>query len=47
VVNGALDMELFDSRQPDWIRLKPGVNTLRVTLAGEVDVAVSYLERYI
>lgn len=47
VVNGALDMSLFEARQPDWIRLKPGANTLRVTLAGEVDVTVSYLERYI
>lgn len=37
---------LVTAKHPDWLRLMPGVNTVRVTLDGAATVFVRYLERY-
>lgn len=37
----------FDFINPDWLRLYPGSNTLKVYIDGAADVSVRWLERYI
>lgn len=37
----------FEYLRPDWLRLMPGTNTLRIRLDGTADFYVNFLERYV
>jgi hypothetical protein len=37
----------FDALNPDWMRLYPGANTLKVSVGGTVVVGIRYFERYV
>jgi hypothetical protein len=44
---GTNAMANFSASTPDWFRLMPGSNTIKVEASGSLFMYISYLERFI